>query len=32
MDYPVTVEDFRDFLCILFDVWYNNIQSSVSRH
>lgn len=32
MDYPVTVEDCRDFLCIFFDVWYNNMQSGVSRH
>jgi len=23
-DYSVTVEDYRDFLCTLFDVWYNN--------
>ena len=25
-DYSVTVEAYRDFLCILFDVWYNNGQ------
>ncbi len=31
-DSSVTVEDYRDFLCILFDVWYNNMQSGVSRH
>jgi sulfatase maturation enzyme AslB (radical SAM superfamily) len=24
-DYSVTVRDYRDFLCILFDVWYNNM-------
>jgi uncharacterized protein len=23
-DYSVTVKDYCDFLCILFDVWYNN--------
>ncbi len=32
MDYSVPVEDYRDFLCILFDVWYNNTQSSVLRY
>ena len=29
-DYSVTVEDYRDFLCILFDVWYNNGQPVAS--
>ncbi|HBB17825.1 MAG TPA: hypothetical protein DCZ97_12820, partial [Syntrophus sp. (in: bacteria)] len=36
MDYSVTVEDCRDFLCILFDIWYKRyisiIRSCVSRH
>ncbi len=36
MYYSVTVEDYRDFLCILFDVWYKRcvsiIRSNVSRH
>lgn len=30
MDYSVTVEDYRDFLCILFDVWYNRGQPVAS--
>jgi len=24
MDYSVTVEDYRDFLCNLIDVWYKD--------
>jgi hypothetical protein len=24
MDYTVTVDDYRDFLCNLFDVWYKD--------
>jgi hypothetical protein len=24
MDYSVTVEDYSDFLCNLFDVWYKD--------
>jgi sulfatase maturation enzyme AslB (radical SAM superfamily) len=30
MDYSVTVEDYRDFLCILFDLWYNHGQPVAS--
>ena len=26
----MTVKDNRDFLCILFDVWYNNGQPAAS--
>ncbi len=29
-DYSVTVKDYRDFLCILFDVWYNDGQPVAS--
>ena len=29
-EYSVTVEDYRDFLCILFDVWYNHGQPVAS--
>ena len=30
MDYSVTVDAYRDFLCILFDVWYKNGQPVAS--
>ncbi len=29
-DHSVTVEEYRDFLCILFDVWYNSGQPAAS--
>lgn len=29
-DYSVAVEDYRDFLCTLFDEWYNNGQPAAS--
>jgi len=28
--YSVTAEEYRDFLCILFDVWYNNGEPAAS--
>jgi hypothetical protein len=30
MDYSVTVEDYRDFLFIPFDLWYNHGQPVAS--
>jgi uncharacterized protein len=30
MDYSVAVEDYRDFLCNLFDVWYKGGQPVAS--
>jgi len=29
-DYSVAVQDYRDFLCILFDLWYNSGRPVVS--
>ncbi len=29
-EYSVTMEDYRDFLCALFDLWYNHGQPTVS--